>query len=389
VIHTLARGLTIATLIATSIPAACGDYARAKEATFRPKTVSGPAAGTKVVTITDYVLNMTAYSLTVPSNWIFDGTIVEGSSCVALPFAVFRATSPDGLTGLKSLPRLDWAWSDNPNYANSGTSDCLQLKRELTAEEVLQYMVGVLQVEFVESEQNPNLEIFQHNISAHNTPSLSAHGDQARAIVRYHINKIVIEERLDVSLVCNTSVLALLGRTHSCSAYVTRMHAPQGKWSEEVFKPIGSSLVIDQHWNQRWTDLMIKNINDNGRRVLQAGEDAQRLRNAQNSAFQQAQQMRQQQHEEFDASMQRGTDKSMQAAAASANARSRAADDWCDYSLDQQKRLDPNTGFITKDSSAYNYSWVNEQGDRVQTNNINANPNGNGSGNWTLQENVH
>jgi hypothetical protein len=31
---------------------------------------------------------------------------------------------------------------------------------------------------------------------------------------------------------------------------------------------------------------------------------------------------------------------------------------------------------------------VNEQGDRVQTNNINANPNGNGTGNWTLQENV-
>jgi len=30
-----------------------------------------------------------------------------------------------------------------------------------------------------------------------------------------------------------------------------------------------------------------------------------------------------------------------------------------------------------------------ETGDRVQTNNINANPNGNGTGNWTLQENIH
>jgi hypothetical protein len=46
------------------------------------------------------------------------------------------------------------------------------------------------------------------------------------------------------------------------------------------------------------------------------------------------------------------------------NARSRAADDWCDYSLDLQKRLDPNTGLLTKDSGAYNYTWVNEQGDR-------------------------
>jgi hypothetical protein len=78
---------------------------------------------------------------------------------------------------------------------------------------------------------------------------------------------------------------------------------------------------------------------------------------------------------------------SMQRTAQSMNARSRAADDWCDYSLGLQKRLDPNTGLITKDSSNYNYTRVNEQGDRVQTNNINANPNGNGTGNWTLQEN--
>jgi hypothetical protein len=98
--------------------------------------------------------------------------------------------------------------------------------------------------------------------------------------------------------------------------------------------------------------------------------------------------MRQRQHEDFMASMQRGTDMSMQRTAQSMDARSRAADDWCDYSLDLQKRLDPNTGLITKDSSAYNYTWVNEQGDRVQTNNINANPNGNGTGNWTLQENI-
>jgi hypothetical protein len=110
---------------------------------------------------------------------------------------------------------------------------------------------------------------------------------------------------------------------------------------------------------------------------------------AQHSAFEQAQAMRQKQHEDFDASLQRGTDMSMARTQDSMNARSRAADDWCDYSLDQQKRLDPNTGLITKDSAAYNYTWVNEQGDRVQTNNINANPNGNGTGNWTLQENVH
>lgn len=122
--------------------------------------------------------------------------------------------------------------------------------------------------------------------------------------------------------------------------------------------------------------------------VGHALDAAGRTRNAQNSAFQQAQTLRQKQHNDFDATLKQGTERSMQRTADNMNARSRAADDWCDYSLDQQKRLDPNTGLITKDSSAYNCSWVNEQGGRVHTNNINANPNGNGTGNWTLQENV-
>ena len=98
--------------------------------------------------------------------------------------------------------------------------------------------------------------------------------------------------------------------------------------------------------------------------------------------------MRQQQHDQFLETLQRGADLSMKQAANSANANHRMAGDWADYSLDQQKRLDPNTGQITKDSSAYSNTWVNESGQRIQTNDINANPNGNGTGNWTLQLNI-
>ncbi len=354
-----------------------------------PPSNASPAAGaTKVATITDPILNMQAYSLTIPSDWNFDGAVIQGSSCIGLPFAVFRATSPDGLTGIKSLPRLDWAWSENPTYNASGKGDCLPYKREMSAAEVMKYMIGVLQVEFVRDEPTPNLPTFRSKMESKNTPTLYWHVDQAAATVHYHVNKIVIEDRINVTVVCMTSVLALIGRQHSCDAFVTRSYAPEGKWSDDTFLPISKSLVIDQQWNQKFTAIMVDNIQQSGRAILQYGENQQRIRTAQNNAFQQAQAMRQKQHEDFDASLQRGTDMSMARANQAMNARSRAADDWCDYSLDQQKRMDPNTGLITKDSSAYNYTWVNEQGERVQTNNINANPNGNGTGNWTLQENV-
>jgi hypothetical protein len=150
---------------------------------------------------------------------------------------------------------------------------------------------------------------------------------------------------------------------------------------------------MDQQWHERFNAVMEQQIRDISARgsemIRAAGARADRQMQAQQSAFDQSQALRQKQHEDFDASLQRGTQMSMARTQDAMNARGRVADDWCDYSLDQQKRLDPNTGLITKDSAAYNYTWVNEQGDRVQTNNINANPNGNGTGSWTLQENVH
>jgi len=215
--------------------------------------------------------------------------------------------------------------------------------------------------------------------------------DAEGSITRYFINKLEIEDHVYVVVSCSAYSLPA-GMQHNCSTYVSRSWAPKGKWSAEIFAPINRSHAIDQQWQQRWNAVMdqkIRDISERGSEMIRdAGARADRQMQAQHSAFEQAQAMRQKQHEDFDASLQRGTDMSMARTQDSMNARSRAADDWCDYSLDQQKRLDPNTGLITKDSAAYNYTWVNEQGDRVQTNNINANPNGNGTGNWTLQENV-
>jgi hypothetical protein len=288
------------------------------------------------------------------------------------------------------LPRMDWAWSDNPKLAVEGGSDCLPYKKEMSAAEMMKVMIGILQVEFVKDEPTPDLAEMRKKAATQSMPNLTMTVDKARATVRYRINKIVMEGRLNTFVSCTT--YRKIGR-HSCSLGVARTWAPQGKYSDETFKSISRTFAIDQDWNAKRVQIVIQKLNDlseqSMRTIRKMGEEVTRRSTAQYNAFQQSQDMRQRQHEQFLDTMQRGTDLSMKQAAASANANHRAADDWCDYSLDLQKRLDPNTGLITKDSSAYNYTWVNETGDRVQTNNINANPNGNGSGNWTLQENIH
>lgn len=350
---------------------------------------SDSSGGTKVVSITDPILNMKAYSITIPTNWVFDGAVIRGTSCNDGPFPVFRMSTPDGLVGIKQLPRMDWTWSDNPKLPAEAGSDCLPYKKVMSAAEMMKVMIGILQVEFVRDEPTPDLAAMQQKAAAQNMPNLTMTVDKARAAVRYRINKIVMDGRLNIFVGCTT--YKNIGR-HTCNLGVSRTWAPQGKYSDETFKSVSRTFAIDQEWNAKRVQIVIQKLNDlseqSMRTIRQMGEEATRRSTAQFNAFQQSQDMRQRQHEQFLDTMQRGTDLSMKQAAASANANHRAADDWCDYSLDQQKRLDPNTGLITKDSSAYNYTWVNESGDRVQTNNINANPNGNGTGNWTLQENI-
>jgi hypothetical protein len=390
-------------IIAASVGTACGTKAPPVEAladsaaaTNAPSSASPapPAGGTKTATITDPILKMPAYSLTIPSDWIFDGGVGQGTPCVPGAFPIWRMSSPDGLTGFKALPVLAWAWWDKPQTPAQAAAiqGCLDYKQNMAATDVLKYMIGVLQVQFVKFEPVPWLANAQKAAAAASNASSTSTTDIAIATVSYHINNVQIEEQVKAVTGC----LAFHGGTfdgkHYCTATISREWAPSGKWNAATFTPIDHSFQINQTWNKQWNAVMMQKIRDlyaaNGR-ILQAQmNNANAQLAAQANSFQQAQDMRQKQHDDFDAVLKRGTDMSMKQATATSNASHRAADDWADYSLDQQKRLDPNTGRITKDSSAFSYTWVNDQGKRLQTNDPNDNPNGNGSGNWTLQQNI-
>nr|HEV7952513.1 hypothetical protein [Candidatus Acidoferrales bacterium] len=401
----LLTSLIAVAIVAASVGTACGSKAPPLDALgdTSPAASSGassssgaaPATGTKAVTITDPILKMTAYTLTIPSDWVFDGAVGQGTPCVPLPFPIWRMSSPDGLTGFKALPVLAWAYWDKPKTPaqNAAVQGCMDYKSDMPATDVLKYMFGVLQVEFVKWEPVPWLANSKKNTAAQNTAAMTSTIDIAIATVRYHINSILIEEQVKAVTGCYNLHGGTFDGKHYCTATVSREWAPSGKWNAATFTPIDHSFQMNQQWVQRWGAVMIQKIKDmyaaNGK-ILQAQMNSANAQlAAQANSFQQAQDMRQKQHDDFDAVLKRGTDMSMKQATASANANHQAAGDWADYSLDQQKRLDPNTGKITKDSSAYSYTWVNEQGKRIQTNNVNDNPNGNGTGNWTLQENIH
>lgn len=370
---------------------------------------SSSTGATKPVALIDPVLQMKAYSWVIPEKWIFDGAVMQGSPCSIGASPIFRIMSPDGIAQVKMLPRLDWSWSNLPKNPSAKKNEgCLPFEKEMSAAEVLKYMTTLLEVTVVKDEPTPGLAMMRENDKKMNDQATArARGgaafhvksDMAAVRVHYNVNSIAVEEYLAVNTLCSDSPNAPpagMQQMHfyTCNAWVVRQRARQGQYDgmKETFQAISKSMAIDQQWNQKWQAVMSQKIADmyaaSTKAILAKGDENARLMQARHNAFMQGQAMRQRQHEQFMATMQRGTDMSMHRAQEATNARSRAAGDWADYALDQQKRMDPRTGEVTKDSSAYSYTWVNESGQRYQTNDSNDNPNGRLSGNWTLQQNV-
>ena len=101
----------------------------------------------------------------------------------------------------------------------------------------------------------------------------------------------------------------------------------------------------------------------------------------------QIQKTMQRNHEAFMAQQESQFQSAMKNAGDIANARTTAASDWVDYSLDQQTVT--GSGGTVKVSSSYSHTWSNGQNQWFQTMNPNSDPNGTLYGNWTRDTKVH
>jgi hypothetical protein len=378
---------------------------------------STPAAtGIRHENIFDPHLNLNAYNVTVPASWKFDGIYVAGSSCAAIPFPVFRMYSPDGLTEIRRLPRFDWSWS-NSKFKAPQHSDCLDLKQELSAQEFLKYLMGVMQVAYVRDFPIPQemSDAFQKNLDQLNAGSAAnarqmdqlnaslpvmknqpknqpatQHGALGAAIAEYRNGTFTIEEQISVKLMCIHSPMNFGPDrsvfTESCNAAVRIVRAPKGHLDAMLAQADTQRLgaVENPEWASKYFEFMQAQAKARSDQMFR--ESNARMQQ-QHDDFERAQAVRSQQHQQFLATMQEGTDRSMARAAQAANSRHAIAQDWCDYALDRQTVTGP--GGTVKVSNAYNQTWTDGSGNYYQTNNPNANPNGVLSGNWTQTTQVH
>jgi hypothetical protein len=357
-----------------------------------------PPGGMQTATIHDPGMDMDAFTVPYPAKWHFQGTVLQGTSCTNIPMAVFRVFSPDGLSEIERMPRVDWRWSSGGPPGPTPTG-CAPFKQVMTGKEILQYTSAILKVEYVR-----DFPVAPEKVAAYrqalapvagapggfNMKRFPDEGDLASAVVRYKNGSFTMEGRLDAQVRCQHTQMGPASRVwdiHVCWANLKYTHAPEAQFNAV------SSMSDDVHEavEQQWLSAYLTEQARKGREMLNRQMQTNNARMAaQQEQFQRGQAMRQRQSDEFNATLARGTQMSMNQAAQVANSNHTIASDWTDYSLDQQTVRDPNTGQVSKVSSTYSYTWLDQSGKvAYQTTDANANPNGSLQGNWTRQQVVH
>lgn len=359
---------------------------------FRTQPAAAQALSTG--TIMDPTLGgMKAFTVTIPSGWKFQGTVVRGPACKPDSSAVFRAYSSDGLTEMRLLPTFNWSF--HPQIKMATAAGCLPIQQTLTAAQFLDHFielipggVHVIGTMSIAPLYHQRVEQVATSLNANSNRSGDRFTVDAAALRVETVNgSFIIEQRIRAWVGCTTNSQAGKFSGGGCSAHVDVLRAPQGKLDALV-------ALVDNHdltkptGDPQWREAYMQRQQREGANMLAALRETEARQGAMlHAQYEQIQATMNRNHAAFMAQQESQFHSAMNNANNAMNARTTAASDWVDYALDQQTVT--GSGGTVKVSNSYSQTWSNGQNQWFQTNDPNSNPNGVLSGNWTLNTKVH
>jgi hypothetical protein len=340
----------------------------------RTSTSSGNAGAT----LTTAVLSdasyggMQATEVTAPGGWRVQGQVIS-SPCAYLPSATWDAVAPNGQGEMHVLPIFGWRWGQS----RQGNNGCIPLNGPVQAADFLQkfaarvpgvHVLGTMLIADAFRRREENFTRGADNNNARLLPALQARNTGDVAAIQA-IDSSGHEMRLRAWVECRQRA-----QGGDCFARVDILRAPKGRLNALVTLVDSHNMVQDRP-TQQWQAAFLNHQQQVGaqqmeqlRRNADAGNQAlaQQRRNAAASS-----QMLHQQYLDSSARLnaehqagmeqiQRSTDSSMRNANNSMNARTTAASDMQDYSLDRQTVSGANGTYKT--SSQYSNVWSSPVG---------------------------
>jgi hypothetical protein len=386
-----AGSATTGTSSAVAAPAASGDF--------------GPM---RTAEIWDPMFNMVAYTISIPQNWNFEGTVLHGPGCqTGMAQPVMRAFSPDMLYGIQTMATADYFWADDQRALPQGPA--CKILQPMSAEEYGRLVsISIRPGSVVDSvEASPNEATYLASLeksnqmlasqaaSMGNRNPVKVSGQTKWLHIHYDFNGHAEEEMLAVTISLAdepTSVMVnrpgqvlqmAIKHRFDSTPYLSGSRAPQGQLLPHMnaFKAIGASFKANPDYNARYAAYMQDQTNKsiaaswavtNSILAKGAQEGAQRSANAQ----------------AFIANMQKQGDARNANFNAQMAAKDAHAKDVVDYVLDQQLYVNPTTGQTQTQSNQYNHTYSNGSGPGsvvLQTNSATAPA----SGNWTELQPIH
>ncbi len=395
------------------------------------------AQGYGHLVLTDPLLGgMKAAVVAFPAGWNAQGTVSRGTCGMfrgrrgGQPVALLRAVSADGQMQYRTMPVLGWQWA-NQRYTNPQLREFMARQPKHQAPGCLPIFAPVSAAQFVRlyAEHLRGVTIVG---AAPVPPALQATVARAAAKQRRHfaqgrigrflaqhgvsekITKDVASlrvesdargERQDGLLTAVVSCSTQSGGpadTGYCSASMTYLVTPAGKLSA-MSRLVASLPPVqwDHHWRaalrsittREGNGIIRSNLQQADQRLHNAAREDQARLDASHRAFELQQATQQRNHEAFLGQMQSSTRSSMNNANRAMNARSTAASDWQDYSLNQQTVRGANGTYKT--SSQYTNVWSSPNGASPShrrtfgSTDNNANPNSATDNTWTKDKKVH
>lgn len=358
---------------------------------------AAPWTDTRKGVITDPQYQMTAYTLDVPADWKFAGTIARDPGCHASSAGLkFTLQSPDGVTAIAVLPGMTWAWTSSASMQKMmQQSHCPAVDIDSAAAFLVNIAVPNLR---------PNAKIVSVlPLDAEGQAGLAAQLQQSReqneAMARqYHLppQKITLEgARVRVQYLrdghpLEEQILAVVNCVESqfpalyaqpaytrrtCSSRTEVIYRAAAGHLDELMaspqlKAFNKSVQPSNDWITRLTQDQQAAFkkwqtanNDQFQAMLQKGRDDNARLLANGKAFQD--QMR------ANTNSALANDRAQQAAI-DASAHATALN-----SLDRQEFRNPATGQIIEASNQYNHQWISSDGSTlIQTNDHAFDPNG-------------
>jgi hypothetical protein len=341
---------------------------------------------TRTVQVIDPAIRTTAFTLDIPSNWNFVGTILRPAGChaPAVPSdgLSYTALSPDGVTAVMQLPGVQWDWASDGSSphgpkcgtVNINTAAGFLLNIALPNTHPTATILGFVPLT---PQMQQGLDTQRRNLAAQASQTVRNTIDTARVRIEYELNGRTVDEQLGTVISCREASfpaypeMRRLARTQrTCNShgiYVKR--ALKGHLDDLVAMNLPNAQV-----NQQW-DAEVS------RRMRAAFAAFQKASNDQFQSIQdhykQVTASMQQRGKEFNDNLALSTQHALEADRNTVNATSHMAHQQVLDSLNRQDFIDPTTGRKIETSNQFTHNWISSDKSEVVLNKDGAfDPNG-------------